>query len=172
MSYGWSMAKRAPLDEKPFRPLDVSILSSVVQHAPEARGAEVEPPRQILELPSSTISMRPVAALPPTPAASTVPALPRLDQEKRILFTREEAQALDRLINNLAVQARAQVKASHVLRALTALLLHAEPQIDQRAGERGTLVRPSNGDFAGLQQFEREIAHILAHALRDAGPLR
>ena len=166
------MAKRAPLDEKPFRPLDVSILSSVVQHAPEARGVTVEPDRKVIDLPTSTISVRPVVASPPMPVASTVPALSRLDQEKRILFTREESQALDRLINNLAVQVRAQVKASHVLRALTTLLLHAEPQIDQRAGERGTLVRPSNGDFTALQQFEREIAHILAHALRDAGPLR
>lgn len=166
------MAKRAPLDEKPFRPLDVSILSAVVQHAPEARGAEVEPLRQIIELPESTTSLRLALPVAATPVASTVPTMPRLDQEKRILFTREESQALDRLINNLAVQVRAQVKASHVLRALTTLLLHAEPQIDQRAGERGTLVRPSNGDFTALQQFEREIAHILAHAFRDAGPLR
>lgn len=161
MSCGWSMAKRAPLDEKPFRPLDVSILSSVVQHAPEARGAEVQSPRRIVERPEPTASLR-----------VAVPMTSRLDQEKRILFTWEEAQALDRLINNLAVRVRAQVKTSHVLRALTTLLLHAEPQIDQRAGERGTLVRPSNGDFTALQQFEREIAHILSHALRDAGPLR
>lgn len=161
MSCRWPMAKRAPLDEKPFRPLDVSILSSVVQHAPEARGAEVQSPRRIVERPEPTTSLR-----------VAVPMTSRLDQEKRILFTREEAQALDRLINNLAVQVRAQVKTSHVLRALTMLLLHAEPQIDQRAGERGTLVRPSNGDFTALQQFEREIAHILSHALRDAGPLR
>lgn len=161
------MAKRAPLDEKPFRPLDVSILSSVVQHAPKARGAEVQSPRRIVERPEPTGSLR-IAA----PVAATGPVIARLDQEKRILFTREEAQALDRLINNLAVRVRAQVKTSHVLRALTTLLLHAEPQIDQRAGERGTLVRPSNGDFTALQQFEREIALILSHALRDAGPLR
>lgn len=166
------MAKRAPLNEKPFRPLDVSILSAVMHHAPEARGAAVEPTCKVVDLPASTPGVRPVVALPPAPAASAVPTLPRLDQEKRILFTREEAQALDRLINNLAVQVRAQVKVSHVLRALTTLLLHAEPQIDQRAGERGTLVRPSNGDFTALQEFEREIAHILAHAFRDAGPLR
>ena len=106
------MAKRAPLDEKPFRPLDVSILSAVVQHAPEARGAEVEPLRQIIELPESTTSLRLALPVAATPVASTVPTMPRLDQEKRILFTREESQALDRLINNLAVQVRAQVKAS------------------------------------------------------------
>lgn len=170
------MARRAPDDEKPFRPLDVSILSSVVQHAPEENRATAptEPARKVIDLPAHTTSLRPIPQPLPTvaPAVSAVPSIYRLEQERRILFTREECQALDRMIINLAVRLRTQVKVSHVFRALTMLLLHAETQIDQRAGERGTLVRPSNGDLAALHQFDREIAQILAHALRDAGPPR
>jgi hypothetical protein len=170
------MARRAPDDEKPFRPLDVSILSSVVQHAPEEirATAPTEPARKVIDLPAHPTSLRPIPQPLPTiaPAASAVPSMYRLEQERRILFTREECQALDRMIINMAVRLRTQVKVSHVFRALTMLLLHAETQIDQRAGERGTLVRPSNGDLAALHQFDREIAQILAHALRDAGPPR
>jgi len=168
------MAKRSPVDEKPFRPLDVSVLNAVVKHVPTANGG-TQPVPPALEArppvnppnPSARSPREPES--PPPRAPVTIPALPRLDQEKRILFTREETQAMDRLINNLAVRLKAQVKLSHVVRALTALLLHAEGRIDQRAGERGPLIRPPNGDFGALQLFERDIAEILASAMRDAG---
>jgi hypothetical protein len=73
---------------------------------------------------------------------------------------------------SLAARLNAQVKVSHVIRALVGLMLHAEASIDRRAGENGPLVRPANGDAQGLQQFERDIGQIFATALRDAGPLR
>jgi len=169
------MAKRSPVDEKPFRPLDVAVLNSVVRHAAStgasapaapASSPPSEPPQKIAEFsPSATNTRTSQVAVTP------LPVLHRLDQEKRILFTREETQAMDRLVNNLAVRLRAQVKVSHVVRALTTLLRHAESRVDQRAGERGPLIRPPNGDFGALQRFEREIAGILAAALRDAGPM-
>ncbi|MBA3572463.1 MAG: hypothetical protein H0W34_10930 [Pyrinomonadaceae bacterium] len=96
----------------------------------------------------------------------------KFDQEKRILFTRPESQAIDRLVVSLATRLNAQVKVSHVVRALVGLMLHAESEIDKRAGEAGPLIRPANGDAQGLQRFEREIGRIFAAALRDAGPLR
>ncbi len=161
------MARRAPSDEKPFRPLDASILKSVVQHVAESSAPPPYPPVP------STVAPQPWASsyreTPVKPVMALVPQLTRLDQEKRILYTREETHALDRLVSNLAVRLNTQVKVSHVVRALTALLLRAEKEVDQRAGEHGPLVRPSNGDFAALQRFEREIATIFAHALRDAG---
>ena len=89
-----------------------------------------------------------------------------------ILFTKGESQAIDRLVASLADRVGAQVKVSHVMRALVALLLHAEGELDNRAGDAGPLSRPANGDAQALQRFEREIAKIVAAALRDAGPLR
>lgn len=155
------MAKRSPVDEKPFRPLDVSVLSAVVNH----RTAPAERVGETIEEPAPVVAPRVESA----GRIAEVTSGPRLDHEKRVLFTREETQALDRLVTQLAHRLRTQVKASHVLRAVSSLLLSAEAQIDQRAGERGALVRPPNGDFGALQKFEREIAHILAHGLRDAG---
>jgi hypothetical protein len=64
------------------------------------------------------------------------------------------------------------VKVSHVIRALVDLLLHAEGEVDRRAGEVGQIVRPPNGDAKALQRFEREIGNIIGSALRDAGPVR
>ena len=154
------MARRAPSDEKPFRPLDMSVLSSVMRHSPET----VESPPIERTLVRATNE-----SVPRTASSVVAPPLLRLDQEKRVLYTRQERQALDRLVNNLAVRLNAQVKVSHVMRALTTLLLHAENQMDQRATEQGSLIRPPNGDFAALQRFERAIACLLAQAIRDAG---
>lgn len=159
------MARRPPGEEKPFRPLDLSVLSAVVQHSSvplESAPADA----RVLNMPSSQ-RLEPRRETIPERAAVAV--VQRLDQEKRVLYTRDERQALDRLVHNLAVRLQTQLKASHVLRAMTALLLHAEGQIDQRAGERGSLIRPPNGDAAALQRFEREIADLLLHAIRDAG---
>ena len=156
------MARRSPVDEKPFRPLDVSILSAVVKHVP------VTPSPPPMTHPEPVMQLRREAELRTVPHA--VPVLTRLDQEKRILFTRSETQAIDRLINTLSVRLNAQIKVSHIIRALTTLLLHAESQVHQRAGERGPLTRPPNGDFSALQRFEREIASVLSEAIRDAGP--
>jgi hypothetical protein len=96
----------------------------------------------------------------------------KFDQEKRMLVTLSEAAALDRLVTSLAGRLRAQVKLSHVLRGLTALLLNAEAEVDKRAGEAPPLIRPPNGDAKALQRFERDISRILGAAIRDAGPLR
>jgi hypothetical protein len=100
------------------------------------------------------------------------PVVEKLEIEKGVLFTRSEAQALERLVSFLARRANAQVKLSHVLRALVILLLNAEGDLDARAGELGPLVRPPNGDSKGIQRFERHLARIIAAALRDSPPLR
>lgn len=163
------MAKRSPLDEKPFRPLDVSVLNAVVNHVPSARDSAPLTPTPIVRAePIANVRHEPEIRIVPNGA----PVLDRLDHEKRILFSRAESQALDRLINNLTVRLNAQIKVSHIVRALTALLLNAEAQLHQRASERGPLTRPPNGDFGALQRFEREIASLLAESIRDAGSPR
>jgi len=96
----------------------------------------------------------------------------KFDQERRLLLTRSEAAALDRMVISLAGRLGAQVKLSHVLRGLICLLLNAEAEVDKRAGAAPVLIRPPNGDAKALHRFEREISRILGAALRDAGPLR
>ena len=188
------MAKRAAPDEKPYRPLlDAELVNAAISHVgPGApRMASVQPAAssaKILEMPRTEPPCRaeqpPVTFEAPTlndtyepidaerPRAVPQVVVEKFDQEKRILFTRPESQAIDRLVVSLATRLNAQVKVSHVIRALVGLMLHAEAAIDKRAGETGLLVRPANGDAQGLQKFERDIGKIFAAALRDAGPIR
>jgi len=160
------MAKRAAINEKPFRPLDAAVLRSVLHHT----GGEIEVIPHPEPLPPVTKPESP--AIQMEVQTHPKPPLRKLDQEKRILFTREETHALDRLVTALASRLSAQVKVSHVIRAATLLLLHGEGEIGRAASERGTLVRPPNGDMAAIQRFERELAKLINSALRDAPPLR
>lgn len=176
------MAKRAAPDEKPYRPLlDTDLVSAALAgfatpappHAskvvdlpkPEQqrRFERTSTPPERQQVPSSPVETR---------AQATLPVAEKFDQERRVLLTRSESQALDRLVNSLATRLNAQVKASHILRSLVTLLLNAEPDLHRRTGEAGVLVRPANGDAQALQRFEREIARIIGAALTDAGPIR
>lgn len=187
------MAKRAAPNEEPYRPLlDTSLVTATLSQAAATiatttsaaaqppglfavpgRAAEaaprIDPPRRIEQIrpPAESVVRE---ADPPRPAPQQL--FEKFDQEKRILFTRGETQAIDRLVTSLAGRLNAQVKVSHVIRALVGLLLNAEGEVDRRAGESGPLVRPPNGDPQALQKFEREIGRIIAAALRDAGPPR
>lgn len=178
------MAKRAPVGETPYRPLlDPSVLSAAL--APIAPGAPTsESQKKIVEFARPVEAKRveeTKASIEPTITRSLVekksPTVEhgfseKLDQERRLLLTRSESQAVDRLINSLATRLNTQVKASHVLRALVTLLLHSEGSLDSRAGEIGSLTRPPNGDLKGLQKFEADIANIIGAGIRDAGPVR
>lgn len=159
------MARRSEGDSKPFRPVESSLLRAVMQHVPEQAGPIVEalPPAEPVprETPRKSEG-----------APNVIPIIQRLDQEKRVLYTRAEREALDQFVQNLANRLQTPLKASHVLRALTALLFYAESFADQRATRHGALVRPPNGDVAALQRFERDLARILGEAIRDSGPLR
>ena len=183
------MAKRAPVDEAPYRPLlDPGVISAALmktgtgtaQAKPEGQGTVtrvVEMPRpeasrfQPLQRSEASETQAPKAGFG---EARTVPndLVEKFDQEKRILLTRSEAASLDRLVSALAGRLNAQVKLSHVLRSLIGLLLNAESEVDRRAGEVPLLIRPANGDGKALQRFESEIAKILCAAIRDAGPVR
>ena len=179
------MAKRANVNDGPYRPLlDTSLVSAVIAQAPAnvtpvlAENTDRAEISKNVELPSSEPPRRIEQIRPEAKdALSHIPKqapqlFEKFDQEKRILFTRGETQAIDRLVTSLAARVGTQVKVSHVIRALTALLLHSEAEIDKRAGEIGTLARPANGDAQALQRFEKEIVRIFAAAIRDAGPPR
>jgi hypothetical protein len=185
------MAKRAAPDEQPYRPLlDAALVSATLSNVvtPSPKVAElprpanapmkvteslrIEPARRIEQIQTDQGTQPTAPGLPRDENRPSPGLVEKFDQEKRILFTRGETQAIDRLVTSLAARLNAQVKVSHVIRALVALLLHADAEIDKRAGEAGPLVRPPNGDAMALQRFELEIAKILAAAMRDAGPVR
>lgn len=179
------MAKRAPVGETPYRPLlDPSVLNAALSPAAQIAPV-VEPQGKIVEFASPMIEQK-IAEEPKAPIEAQVarvtlerrppqvdPAISeKLDQERRLLLTRSESQAVDRLVSSLASRLNTQVKASHVLRAMVTLLLNSESAVDRRAGEIGPLTRPPNGDLKGLQKFEADIANIIGAGIRDAGPVR
>src|SRR5262245_52002864 len=126
-----SMAKRAPIDEKSFHPLERPVLRDVVQHRVESNSVSNSESAKVLAMPDLTSHTHVLSE----PELSLAPVVRRLDREKRVLFTREETQALDRLVHQLAARLQTQVKCSHVLRALTSVLLGAEGQVCRRAIE-------------------------------------
>ena len=167
------MAKRAPVDEQPYRPLlDSSLVLSAVSPSSTPKVAKiVDLPRQAEvaqqeQRPASSARTEAPIRQVPEPVTLT------FDQQKRILFTRAESQSIDRLVTAIASRLNTPFKVSNLMRALTTLVLHAESEVDRRAGELGALVRPANGDIQGIQDFERQVAMVLANAIRDAGPLR
>lgn len=178
------MAKRAAPDEKPYRPLlDTDLMNAALTQV--VSNAHPQPtPTKVVDLPRAESQRRPEQSRTSfqesisksvetdfRPQAQHSFA-EKFDQEKRILFTRTETQAIDRLVTSLATRLNSQVKVSHLMRALVALLLNAEADVHRRAGEAGPVIRPPNGDAQALQRFERQIAGIIGSALRDAGPIR
>lgn len=169
------MGKRTPKDENPFRPLlNTALISeSRSEDSPKMEARRTQKP--VAQLNRTLSSIR-------TPAPEYQPvdyrddigrfslAPEKIDQEKRMLLTRKESVALDRVVSMIARRLNAQIKLSHVLRALTFLLLSAESDLDRRAGEVGTLIRPPNGDANGIKEFDRQIARMIARALNDAAP--
>ena len=176
------MAKRAPADEKPYRPVDEAlvrsvILASAVPQETRRHGGEVvrnTPDTtasndagegfedNVLEIPTST---------PPARRAEAASG-ERLSREKRVLLSPAEERVIERLVQRLAEEFSSPVKLSHVLRACIAVLCHGENELLRRAKEAGQLVRPANGDPVGLARFEHALAKVISEALRDAPAVR
>jgi len=184
------MAKRASPDEQPYRPLlDLGLVSAALtQVAPAAahRQENLSPPPVSTNLvslprtepfrgdqyrkPDATDAMN--RSFDSNRTAQSLQSLvEKFDQEKRVLFTRSESLSLERLVVSLANRLNAQVKVSHLIRSLVALLLNAAGELDKRAGEAGPLTRPPNGDAQAIQRFEKNIAGLIGAAIRDAGPI-
>jgi hypothetical protein len=180
------MAKRAAPDEQPFRPLlDAGLVAAAIANqATQGVSTSQNAAQKVVDLPRSETMRRiephrteaheaqPKEFEREGRGRGPQPILEKFDKEKRILFTESETHSIDRLVNNLATRLKSQIKVSHLVRAIVALLLNAQGEIDKRAGEAEPLVRPPNGDSQAMQRFEREIAAIIGAALRDAGPIR
>lgn len=182
------MAKRAPVGEEPYRPLlDAGAIAAALTRTPQAPPVALSQasPAKVIDIgvgespahdSRSTVQEaqvpRPFGTEKSGRPAPVLQSVEKLDQEKRMLLTRSESMALERVVSSLASRVNAQVKLSHVLRSFVTLLLHAEKEVDRRAGEVVGITRPANGDFKALQKFEREIANIIAAGFRDSPPLR
>ncbi len=136
------MAKRAPIDEKPFNPIESALVERVATRLP----APAAPP------PPPTI----VEPELPTPA----PVVKRPPREKRVLLSWEEELALQRLLDQLTETLQTPVKLSNALRSCLILLRHSQTDIVEAAGRQGSMVRPANNDPTGIALFEQRLAAV------------
>ncbi len=176
------MAKRT--EEKPYRPLDASLVQAVMQ------GAVAEEPMLVVrEIPQATQSRElfsfPQAhsPMPPQPSPHvrrTAPkddvreefAVERMDREKRVLVTRSEERALERVIANIGGQLGTSLQTSHVLRSFIRLLINSEAEILEKARLTGRTIRPPNGDLVAIEAFEKIVAHVVHSGLKGARQFR
>src|SRR5437899_2138390 len=127
------MAKRAPVGETPYRPLlDRGVIAAALTKATPGTAAQVDAQgdsAKIVDLNRADASSRERPAQSETHVfggrsdarenpASVEQVVEKRDQEKRMLLTRAESMALDRLVSSLANRVNTQVKLSHILRSL------------------------------------------------------
>ena len=149
------MAKRAPIDEKPFNPIESALVERVSSRLP------MPDPRA---LPFGGPAGAAVAVEePPEPAPRRPP------REKRVLLSWEEELALQRLLDQLTETLQTPVKLSNALRSCLILLRHAQSDIVDSAARQGTLVRPANNDQTGIAMFEQRLADIFHAGFVAAG---
>lgn len=192
------MAKRT--DEKPFRPLETSLVQSVMYGSPAV--ASNEP---VEEAPKTITLTRPIPASPERPAqqpdvvdegqgpvlhailqerpriavrrpqppqASTHAMEERMDREKRVLLTASEERTLERVVANIGAELGTSLKLSHVLRSCIRLVINAENELVDRARATGRTTRPPNGDLPAIEAFEKIIAGVLQSGIRAARQIR
>lgn len=185
------MAKRAPVGEKPYRPVDEALVRSVMAGGGGAEGSDgnaavatgtppVSMPTSRVTLPAMNADPIPPRVVPAGPpnAASTLrhvggelEYVERRDREKRVLLTRPEERDIERMVARLAAELGTPMKLSHLLRASITMLLHAEEEVIERA-KRAKLTRPGNGNGPELTEFEHGVAQLLSSGFREARPLR
>ena len=168
------MAKRVPLEEKPYRPVDDALVQSVLHPVLNGGGDRPEVVEAVdLSLPPPSLEL--TALLPTNPVDDTTvaprPELEKLSREKRVLLSRTEEREVERLIADMAEPLCTPLKLSHVLRATVLLLRHAREQILTESQRVGPLKRPHNGEATALVAFEYDLAQILDRSLRNSTPL-
>jgi len=147
------MAKRVPETEKPYRPVEASLVRSVLS----SRNSDAEKES------SETEAER---------GPSTPPFVEeKMEREKRMLLTPSEEKEIDQLVTRLASELGTSVKLSHMLRACTTLLLNCQNDLLRHAQNAPRLVRPANGNLSRIAEFDRALARIVTAAISDAPPL-
>ena len=183
------MAKRVPVDEKPYRPVDEALVQSVLnpllardglanggepRPEPETIGGGRDHDGSIAAPESPSALTRPTAIEPspePVAVAPLVPAGEKLSREKRVLLSRSEEREVERLIADMADKLCTPLKLSHVLRATVLLLRQAREEILSESQRVGPFKRPHNGEAEALVAFEHDLAQIIDRSLRNTAPL-
>jgi hypothetical protein len=174
------MAKRAPVNDTPYSPLDATLARSVMDGVASGTeekelsdAIEAKPPEKSRKPKLSRAGNSNVLEHPGSSVPADLPKLKkRLNREKRVLLSAEEEREIERLVDRIGENLATSLKLSHLLRACMILLCHAEGELHAAATAHGPLIRPANGEAIALAQFEFNLAKVLSKALRDVPPIR
>jgi hypothetical protein len=96
----------------------------------------------------------------------------RLTKQLKFQVSHPEWLEIMRVVHRFAGELETSLDWSHVARALTMILRHAEKELLQQARRNGPMPRPRNDKALALAEFETQIARILLRAFRDVEPIR
>jgi hypothetical protein len=95
----------------------------------------------------------------------------RLTKQLKFQVSHPERLEIMRVVHRFAGELETSLDWSHVARALTMILRHAEKELLQQARRNGPMPRPRNDKALALAEFETQIARILLRAFRDVDPI-
>lgn len=163
------MAKRVPIAEKPYRPLQASLVRAVadrsqVRSEPASAVPASVPAPQLAAVQSIIEAEHSSTDLTTSSDRSLVS---RQRREKRVLLTPDEERRFESLVARLAQALDTPLKSSHVLRAAIAVLLRADDDLVRESRSIAPLTRPPNGSAHAIAAFERSIADIITRSVRS-----
>jgi hypothetical protein len=188
------MAKKHSPDHKPYSPVDVALMQSLptvfsstspeeerapaVLEEPKAEVAPAPPPEieDEEDVPSSKMLQMRLPGREPLETQAERPkreptTSERLTKQLKFQVSQPERVEIMRVVHRFASELETSLDWSHVARALTLILRHAEKEVLQQARRNGPMPRPRNDKALALAEFETQIARILLRAFRDTGPL-
>lgn len=144
------MAKRLD-SEKPYTPLDSSVISTVLssQPATDSLAAQPTPAR-----PASTASVE------------------RMDAMLRLKVAMRDKREFEAFTARLGVTLNTTLRPSNLIRAMLSVMQNAETELAELARREPPLRRPPNDDLVGYADFESRVVRLLDAAVRRSAPVR
>jgi hypothetical protein len=167
------MAKRVPLQQEEFNPVQETLTRSVLRPEVDVNGTTGA-------VQQGALAPAPAAAHPkvvsidggrkgePQEQPKEPKEVKRLSKVARFLLTDEENATLDQLSVDMARRLGTSLTVSHVLRATTTLLVNSRDELLKQSEKMGPLKRPSNNDPAALASFEHNLTRLIDRAVRNS----
>ena len=164
------MAKRVSPEEKPFNPVEEALTRSVLQ--PETDQEQVPPPApqpaKVVAIGSKKADAPKVKTQEDEGPKEDAVNHKKLSQVRRFLVTEEENFTIEQLATNIGRRLGTGIDVSHLLRAMTTLLLNSSEELLKQSDKMNGLKRPSNKDAAGLVAFEHNLTRLVDRAIRNS----
>jgi len=144
------VAKRLD-SEKPYTPLDSSVISTVLSSQPSIDSAATQP-------------------TPARPTSNT--SVERMDAMLRLKVAMRDKREFEAFTARLGVTLNTTLRPSNLIRAMLSVMQNAETELAELARREPPLRRPPNDDLVGYADFESRVVRLLDAAVRRSAPVR